>query len=74
MTKANDTSDYSATKAPDTRREAEERESTRDTRLIPGGERGTPTPQGMAGLEHLEHDDAIRAVTNPRTKEDSSQT
>lgn len=51
MAKANDTSEYSATKAPETRREAEERESTPDMRLIPGGERGTPTAQGMAGLE-----------------------
>lgn len=50
MAKAHDTSDYSATKAPDTRREAEERESTRDMRLIPGGKHGTPTAQGMAGL------------------------
>ena len=54
MAKTNDTSDYSATKAPETRREAEERESTRDMRLIPGGARGTPTPQGMAGLEREE--------------------
>jgi hypothetical protein len=60
MTKANDTAEYSATKAPDTRREAEERESTRDMRLIPGGERGTPTPQGMAGLETEDRRDKSR--------------
>lgn len=50
MTKK-DTSEYSATKAPETRKEAEERESTSDPRLMPGGEHGSPTAQGMAGLE-----------------------
>lgn len=51
MAKPQDTSEHSASKAPETRGEAEERESTHDSRLIPGGQRGTPTPQGMAGLE-----------------------
>ena len=46
-----DTSEYSSTKAPDTRKQAEEKESTHDARLIPGGAHGTPTAQGMAGLE-----------------------
>jgi hypothetical protein len=32
-----DTSEYSSSKAPETRREAEEPEAFSDTRLIPGG-------------------------------------
>ena len=46
-----DTSEYSATKAPETRKKAEERETTTDMRLIPGGELGSPSAQGMAGLD-----------------------
>ena len=46
-----DTSEYAPSKAPETRREAEERESTYDHRLIPGGAHGSPAPAGMAGLE-----------------------
>jgi hypothetical protein len=65
MAKKPDTSEYSATKAPETRTHAEERDSQTDTRLIPGGERGTPTPQGMAGLDR---DDV------PSGAEDSGQT
>jgi hypothetical protein len=53
-----DTSGYSATKAPETRKQAEEKESTHDARLIPGGEHGTPTPQGMAGLDDVAAPDA----------------
>jgi hypothetical protein len=47
-----DTSEYSSSKAPETRAEAEEKVSQPDPRLTPGGaEPKTPTPQGMAGLE-----------------------
>ena len=47
-----DTSEYSSSKAPETRREAEEPESFSDTRLIPGGAQPrTDTQQGMAGLD-----------------------
>ena len=47
-----DTSEYSSTKAPETRQEAEEKVSQPDPRLIPGGaEPRTPSQQGMAGLE-----------------------
>ena len=46
-----DTAEYSATKAPETRKQAEEQESTPDTRLIPGGAHGTPSLQGMSALE-----------------------
>jgi hypothetical protein len=47
-----DTSEYSPTKAPETREAAEEREDFADTRLIPGGaEPRTHSQQGMAGLD-----------------------
>ena len=46
-----DTAEYSATKAPDTKKHAEERETTFDHRLIPGGAHGAPALQGMAALE-----------------------
>ena len=46
-----DTSEYSATKAPETREHAEEQDPVVDARLIPGGaEPRSATPQGMAGL------------------------
>ena len=46
-----DTSEYSPTKAPETRAEAEEPEAFSDTRLIPGGAQPrTDLPQGMDGL------------------------
>jgi hypothetical protein len=47
-----DTSEYSSTKAPETRKEAEERDEFSDPRLIPGGaEPRSHTDQGMAGLD-----------------------
>lgn len=48
-----DTSEYSASKAPDTRRHAEERaaEDPVDWRLIPGGRTGSPERIGMDALE-----------------------
>jgi hypothetical protein len=47
-----DTSEYSSSKAPETREHAEERDAHVDTRLIPGGaEPRTHTDQGMAGLD-----------------------
>lgn len=47
-----DTSEYSSTKAPETREHAEERDPYVDSRLIPGGaEPRSPTDQGMAGLD-----------------------
>ena len=46
-----DTAEYSASKAPETRKHAEERETVVDWRLIPGGAHGTPSPQGMAALD-----------------------
>jgi hypothetical protein len=46
-----DTAEYSSSKSPDTRKHAEERETTPDARLIPGGAHGTAAPQGMAALD-----------------------
>jgi hypothetical protein len=47
-----DTSDYSSSKAPETRKHAEERDGHVDPRLIPGGaEPRSHTDQGMAGLD-----------------------
>lgn len=50
-----DTSEYSSSKAPETRQEAEEKDGISDTRLIPGGaEPKTHTPQGMEGLDRAD--------------------
>ena len=47
-----DSSEYSSSKAPETREPAEERDQAVDPRLIPGGaEPRTPSQQGMAGLD-----------------------
>jgi hypothetical protein len=46
-----DTSDYSASKAPETREHADETESQPDRRLEPGGPLGTPAPTGMSGMD-----------------------
>ena len=51
MTQKKDTSEYSATKSPETRAAAEERDNESATTLIPGGPLGSPTAQGMAGLD-----------------------
>ena len=64
MTK--DTSEYSSTKSPETREEAEEPGSVVDPRLIPGGaEPRTHTDQGMASLDR---------DTVPSRADDSGQT
>ena len=49
--KKDDTSEYSASKAPETRQHAEERRTTPDDRLQPGGALGTPDPTGMSALD-----------------------
>ena len=47
-----DTSDYSSSKAPETREHADERTGhLDDARLIPGGARGTVQPQGIDALD-----------------------
>jgi hypothetical protein len=63
---AKDTAEYSASKAPETKEQAEERDGFSDMRLIPGGaEPRTHSAQGMAGLDR-------NAV--PNHAEDSGQT
>jgi hypothetical protein len=63
---AKDTTEYSASKAPETKEHAEEQDAVVDTRLIPGGaEPRTHTAQGMAGLDR----DAV-----PNHAEDTGQT
>jgi hypothetical protein len=46
-----DPADYSSTKAPETRQEAEERQSQDDTRLHPGGAHPSPHDPGMSSLD-----------------------
>lgn len=46
-----DTTEYSSSKAPDTRTHAEERESVIDSRLMPGGAHGARVDPGMSGLD-----------------------
>ena len=49
-----DTTDYSASKAPETKAEGEERASTADERLLPGGSHGSPTPVGMSAMDRAD--------------------
>lgn len=51
MADKKDTAEYSSSKAPETRKHAEEQEPKIDTRLLPGGATGSPTQQGMAALD-----------------------
>jgi hypothetical protein len=60
-----DTSEYSASKAPETKREAEERETTTDTRLLPGGARGAHADVGMSAMDHA---DVPSEALRPRTE------
>jgi hypothetical protein len=61
-----DTSEYSSSKAPETREHAEERDTQVDSRLLPGGaEPRTHTDQGMAGLDR---------TTVPNRATDTGQT
>ena len=46
-----DTSAYAPTKAPETSKHAEERETQPDARLIPGGAHGSPAAIGMDALD-----------------------
>ena len=61
-----DTSEYSSTEAPETRAEAEQRESQPDSRLIPGG--AQPRAGNDIGMPGLDRD----AVPNGAT--DTGQT
>lgn len=46
-----DTAEYSASKAPETRQHAEERDAHVDPRLIPGGAHGSHADVGMSGMD-----------------------
>jgi hypothetical protein len=58
-----DSSEYSSSKAPETREQAEEKDDAVDSRLLPGGaEPRTPSQQGMAALDH----DAVAGGSDDR--------
>jgi hypothetical protein len=48
--KKTDSTQYSASKAPETSRAAEEKDTIRDFRLIPGGRHGSQEPIGMSAM------------------------
>ena len=50
----NDSSEYAPSKAPETRDEAEEKESVVDSRLIPGGGRGATANVGMSEMDRAD--------------------
>jgi hypothetical protein len=50
-----DATDYSASKAPETQQEAEERQPPSDTRLHPGGAHGAAADPGMSSLDRDNH-------------------
>ena len=62
MANTKDTAEYSATKAPETRKEAEEKETVPDARLNPGGAAGSPAAIGMNALDR---DDVPSEARNP---------
>ena len=64
-----DTSEYSSTKAPETREPAEERDPVVDSRLIPGGaEPRSDTQQGMAGLDRDDLPSGATTGEQPRAR------
>ena len=65
--KRKDTAEYSGSKAPETRREAEEANGPSDMRLIPGGARGAAFDVGMSGIDP---DAAISGGRSTDTSED----
>jgi hypothetical protein len=66
-TKKDDTSEYSSSKAPETKAHAEEREPRRDERLLPGGAMGTPEPTGMSALDRDQVPNEARADEKKRS-------
>ncbi len=65
--KIDDTSEYSSSTAPETAAHAEELVSEPDTRLLPGGPRGTPDPTGMSGLDREQVPSEARADDKKRS-------
>lgn len=49
-----DTSEHSASKAPETREEAEEKHPFSDFRLIPGGQHRADTEVGMSAMDRAD--------------------
>jgi hypothetical protein len=65
--KKDDTSEYSSSKAPETKEQAEERKPTPDDRLLPGGAMGTPEPTGMSALDRDQVPNEARADEKKRS-------
>ena len=49
-----DTTDYSASKAPETRPAVESRVPAGDSRLLPGGAHGSPADVGMSAVDRAD--------------------
>jgi len=49
-----DTTDYSASKAPETRGAVESRHGSGDPNAVPGGPMGAPADIGMSGLDRAD--------------------
>lgn len=62
-----DTSEYSSSKAPETREQADEKTSQPDDRLLPGGALGTPEATGMSGLDRAQVPNEARADDKKRS-------
>jgi len=62
----NDTSEYSSSKAPETRQEAEEKHPYSDMRLIPGGRLGTPIQIGISAMERSDVPSGAREMGQSR--------
>ena len=62
-----DTSEYSSSNAPETAEHAEELASEPDTRLLPGGPRGTPEGTGMSGLDREQVPNGAQADEKKRS-------
>jgi len=61
-----DTSEYSASKAPETRAEAEEPAPYSDMRLIPGGRHGATAPVGMQAMDRADVPSGAREMGQVR--------
>ena len=49
-----DTTDYSASKAPETRAAVESQDGDSDPRALPGGRRGAPADVGMTSMDRAD--------------------
>jgi hypothetical protein len=59
-----DTSDYSATEAPENREHVESRNGTGDPSQAPGGPQGAPVEVGVSGLDRTK----VRTKLGPPSK------